>query len=72
MRTGQHHHANSSFQNHVTRDATMTDQQVIMALLMDIREELRGLNDTLDCRNFRDIPVQLRGLRRDLRAARAK
>ena len=36
--------------------------QVILAVLMDIREELQKLNILLHCPNFRDIPHVLRSI----------
>lgn len=56
------------------RDVTWTPpnewQYVHLQILMDIRDELQKLNGLLHCRNFTDIPVTLRGLRRDIKAAR--
>lgn len=37
-------------------------EQVQLAVLMDIREELQRLNLLLHCQNFRDIPHILRSL----------
>lgn len=69
MRTGTHHKANRNWQNHVREDAPGYSNDVVMlALLMDIREELRGINQTLDCANTRSIPGTLKGIRRDLKA----
>jgi len=36
------------------------------ALLMDLRDELRRLNDLLHCQNFIEIPATLRSIRRKL------
>jgi len=38
-------------------------QQVPIAVLMDIRDELRRLNAFLDCTQFRAIPRELRKIR---------
>jgi hypothetical protein len=35
-----------------------------LAVLMDIRDELKHLNNTLDCKNFRDVPRKLELIRR--------
>jgi len=70
MKPSSHRHANSDFPNHVTAQTTMDNSTVTLALLMDIRAELRGLNDTFDCRNFRDVPTRLRAIDRELKIAR--
>mgnify|MGYP001604804571 FL=1 len=36
-------------------------------LLLEIREELKQLNQVFRCHNFQEIPRTLRGLRRDLK-----
>ena len=36
-----------------------------VAVLMDIRDELKRLNATLDCRNFQQIPATLRKVARN-------
>ncbi len=38
-------------------------EQVKMALLMDIRDELHKLNALLSCHNFTDFPFVLRDIR---------
>lgn len=40
--------------------------QVQVAVLMDIRDELKKMNGILNCTNFLDIPRILRGIRRKL------
>jgi len=39
----------------------------ILCVLMDIRDELKKLNEVFNCRNFLSIPMELRGIRRDLK-----
>lgn len=48
------------------------DNNVTHAILMDIRAELKHLNATLDCRNFQQIPIILRGIRRKLPMPKSK
>lgn len=38
-----------------------------LGVLMDIRDELKRLNNLLHCQNFINIPRELRGIRRDLK-----
>ena len=45
-------------------DNTYTTAQ--LAVLMDLRDELKKLNRLLDCPNFRAIPHTLTGIRRKL------
>jgi hypothetical protein len=40
-----------------------TWEQVQVAVLMDIRDEIKALNRILGCRNFLDVPTILRGIR---------
>lgn len=39
--------------------------QAQLAVLMDIRDELRKLNRLLGCQNFVEVPTILRGIRRN-------
>ena len=39
---------------------------VLVAVLMDIRDELQQINSRLDCSDTRSIPVTLRSIRRAL------
>jgi len=39
--------------------------QIQIAVLMDIRDELKILNNLLGCRNFTDIPFILREIRQN-------
>jgi hypothetical protein len=41
-------------------------QRGSLAVLMDIRDELKRLNKLLHCSNFVQIPATLRGLRPDI------
>lgn len=43
-----------------------TWEQVQVAVLMDIRDELKQLNRTLGCHNFLSIPHTLKGIRRKI------
>lgn len=43
-----------------------------LAVLMDIRDELKELNSLLHCHNFTDIPHILRGIRRKLSEKKKK
>lgn len=73
VRTGTHHKTNRDWTNHVREDAaTYANEIAILAVLMDIRAELRGINETLDCRNTRDIPVRLKAIDRRLKAMEPK
>ncbi len=55
---------------HKNKDWNLQDHpditHVQSAILMDIRDELQHLNSILDCKNFREIPTVLRGIRRKL------
>jgi len=48
--------------------AVDTWEQASAAILMDIRDELKRLNTLLNCPNFVEIPIILRGIRRKLPA----
>ena len=50
---------------HVNDDGTWNDADVQMALLNDIREELKRLNELLHCSNFVEIPSILRTIKRN-------
>jgi hypothetical protein len=43
-----------------------------LAVLMDIRDELKNLNRVLGCPNFLDIPKTLRSIRRKIPTPRPK
>lgn len=44
--------------------STPTWERVQVAVLMDIRDELRELNAIFKCKNFLEVPRILRGIRR--------
>lgn len=44
----------------------------ILAVLMDIRDELKDLNRILHCQNFLEIPHTLRGIRKKLPAPKPR
>lgn len=47
-------------------DGTLpTWERAAIAVLMDIRRELRRLNAAISCQNFQAIPGHLRGIRRN-------
>lgn len=48
------------------QDGEVTFDGAQLAVLMDLRDELKKLNVLLHCRNFTNLPAQIRGLRRDL------
>jgi len=45
----------------------ITNQAQHLAVLMDIRDELKSLNQLLSCPNFTEIPSILREIRRNTR-----
>ena len=52
---------------------TLPDWELVpVALLMDIRDELKALNAHLRCHNFVQIPTILRGIRRKLPTRRPR
>lgn len=53
------------FNLRLNEDGTWPDQRVQIALLADIRRELRTLNRPLSCPNFVAIPTILRNIRRN-------
>jgi hypothetical protein len=50
----------------------MTWEGAQLAVLMDIRDELKKLNTLLHCYNFTTIPATLRGIRAKLPTRRRK
>lgn len=71
MRRGTHAHADSDFPNHVVRGkSTMSTDEAALAVLMDIRAELRSIADTLACQNFIEIPRTLRTISRKIPAVK--
>jgi hypothetical protein len=46
-----------------SKDGTFNWDQATVAVLMDIRDELRALNDLLGCPNFADISRTLKQIR---------
>lgn len=68
MRTGTHNKTNRDWLNHVVKNATdgYPNDIAILAVLMDIRQELRSIGEILGCPNFREIPQTLKGIRRKL------
>lgn len=50
---------------HVNSDGTWNDSKVQIALLHDIREELKRMNSILHCPNFIEIPSILRAVKRN-------
>ncbi len=53
-------------------DPPKTDNHVIIALLMDLRDELKKLNALLHCSNFVSIPKKLEAIRRNTTKKRGK
>lgn len=49
----------------VNDDGTWNDMKVQIALLNDIRQELKRLNDVLHCPNFLEIPSILRAVKKN-------
>lgn len=49
-----------------------TWEQAQTAVLMDIRDELRALNRTLNCHNFQSIPTLLRRIQYRIPARRPR
>lgn len=54
----RHRNANWEFP-----DKIVNYEQAGVAVLMDIRDELRKLNSLLSCQNFREIPMVLKTIR---------
>lgn len=50
---------------HINDDGSWNDADVQLALLNDIREELKRLNAVLHCPNFIEIPSILRTIRKN-------
>lgn len=44
-------------------DGSVSRDQVLIALLMDVRDELKRINRALYCENFLDVPHLLRMIR---------
>lgn len=49
-----------------------TWERVGIAVLMDIRDELKALNELLRCPNFTGIPATLRSIQRNTRRAKKR
>lgn len=47
-------------------------ESIYVSLLMDIRDELKALNRVIGCRNFREVPTILRGIRRHIAKPKKK
>jgi hypothetical protein len=62
MRTGQHQLANSTWvvAQRLEPDKAQSIDHAILAMLMDIREELRAITGRLDCSETLSIPALLR------------
>lgn len=64
-------HKDSDWQLPTNPDGRLRGWQYVpIALLMDIRDELKQLNRLLHCPNFISIPKQLRAIHRKLPAPR--
>lgn len=59
---------------HVADDAGRVTQwdQVQVAILMDLRDELKKLNAVFSCHNFLEVPQILREIRRNTRKPKKK
>ena len=53
-------------------DGTTPQQDAHLAVLMDIRDELKQLNRLLGCENFLDIPALLRMIRENTTKPKVK
>lgn len=51
-------------------DGTVSVDQAQLAVLMDIREELRSIRTVIQCSNFTQIPTILRSIRRNTTKSR--
>lgn len=51
--------------NAADADGSITWDRVPVAILMDIRDELKKLNALLHCHNFTDIPHKLERIKRN-------
>ena len=61
-----HHRANNDWANHVTSKASCyTTDTAQLAVLMDIRAELRRIRSVLECHNTTAIPEILRRISRN-------
>lgn len=65
-------HANTRWTLAPASDNTLTWDQVKVAVLMDIRDELQRLNGLLHCSNFTGIPTTLRSIRRAMPTRRKR
>lgn len=67
MRTGNHQHANSNWvvASKDNPGSARTTEHAVLATLMDIREELRGITARLDCHETLSIPRLLREIKRN-------
>lgn len=66
MRTGVHKSANRNWRI-PDHGENWFREDGILGVLMDIREELRLIADTLACPTFRGIPTTLRAINRKTR-----
>lgn len=64
--------ANVNWQLATSSDGTTRFDAVHAALLMDLRDELKRLNNLLHCPNFLNMPHDLRAIRRKLERPRIK
>jgi hypothetical protein len=64
------HNVNWSFHENI--DGTTTYDAAQLAVLMDIREQLRALNTLLGCRNFVAVPAILREIRANTKPRRKR
>lgn len=56
---------NMEWDIHINDDGTWPSEKVTIALLVDLRAELRRLNTLLHCSNFIDIPHKLERIKRN-------
>ena len=61
---------NWNLKDSIGNNATYDDAQ--LAILMDLRDELKHLNSILDCPNFQAIPELLRSIKVNVIKANAK
>lgn len=57
---------------HISDGGTVSNEHAQLAVLMDLRDELKKLNTLLHCPNVIDIPRILRGIRTKLPSKRRK
>ena len=53
-------------------DGSWSNQSSLLALMMDIRAELRAINQVLGCGNFQQIPFKLERIARNTVKAKRK